>query len=102
MGCRWSRVQISPPRPLPFLKAPRTCVFPDMPFIYDIDIVGSCNLRCPSCPVGNTAPSIARAEAPRASEAPRGLIARLITNAKVPDEPRRAQGMMSLEMFERV
>ena len=21
---------------------------------FDIDVVGSCNLRCPSCPVGNS------------------------------------------------
>lgn len=24
------------------------------PFVLDVDIVGSCNLRCPSCPVGNS------------------------------------------------
>ena len=25
-------------------------------YVYSIDIVGTCNLRCPSCPVGNSAP----------------------------------------------
>src|SRR3954467_8278947 len=24
------------------------------PFVLDVDIVGTCNLRCPSCPVGNS------------------------------------------------
>jgi MoaA/NifB/PqqE/SkfB family radical SAM enzyme len=24
------------------------------PFIYNIEVAGMCNLRCPSCPVGNT------------------------------------------------
>lgn len=28
---------------------------PQSPFTYVIDIVGTCNLRCPSCPVGNLA-----------------------------------------------
>jgi hypothetical protein len=23
-------------------------------FFFNIDVLGSCNLRCPSCPVGNT------------------------------------------------
>lgn len=27
---------------------------PNVPFLFDIDVVGSCNLRCPSCPVGNS------------------------------------------------
>ena len=24
-------------------------------WLFDVDIVGRCNLRCPSCPVGNSA-----------------------------------------------
>lgn len=32
-----------------------------IPFTYVIDIVGTCNLRCPSCPVGN----LAQAERPK-------------------------------------
>src|SRR5258707_14068590 len=101
MGCRWSRVQISPPRPLLTSKAPQTCAFPDMPFIYDVDIVGSCNLRCPSSPVGNTGPAMAReAEAARASAPLRGLLAKLIIKAP-PAEPHRSKGMMNPELFER-
>ena len=24
------------------------------PFVFNVDVVGTCNLRCPSCPIGNT------------------------------------------------
>lgn len=41
-------------------------------YIYAIDIVGTCNLRCPSCPVGN-----------------------------MPNEP-RAKGFMTLELFQEI
>jgi MoaA/NifB/PqqE/SkfB family radical SAM enzyme len=50
---------------------------PCLPFVYDIDIVGSCNLRCPSCPVGNSAPLLAAT-------------------------PRRNSGMMELAQFEAI
>lgn len=42
------------------------------PFTYDIEVVGSCNLRCPSCPVGNS-----------------------------PHSERR-RGLMNLQLFERI
>lgn len=41
-------------------------------YIYAIDVVGTCNLRCPSCPVGN-----------------------------MPNEP-RAKGFMTLELFQEI
>lgn len=47
--------------------------------LYDIDIVGTCNLRCPSCPVGNYSDTL---RALPSSERPRGL--------------------MKLEMFEQI
>ncbi|MEQ8585039.1 MAG: radical SAM protein [Thalassobaculaceae bacterium] len=30
---------------------------PNSSFQYNVDVVGSCNLRCPSCPVGNIGPN---------------------------------------------
>jgi MoaA/NifB/PqqE/SkfB family radical SAM enzyme len=56
---RWVNVRIGPLVPDPVKRRIYGWLFPPDPrksMELLMDVVGSCNLRCPSCPVGNTGP----------------------------------------------